>query len=297
MALRYEVRFLDVTVQGQRLRLAYRDVSPAARAVAGAVLLLHGKNFSGAYWEETIEALAAAGYRVVAPDQIGFGRSSHPDLHYSFHLLATLTAQLLDAIGLQRVAVVGHSMGGMLAARFALLFPDRVTKLVLEDPIGLEDYRQLVPYLPLEKQYEMELGQTGQKMLDFQKAYYVQWRPEFEAWVREQAEPIASGEWPRFALASSLTYEMIYQQPILYELPALRVPTLLVIGDKDRTVVGKARLPPELRSVAGNYPELGRKASRAIPGSRLVEVPDVGHIPHLEAPKEFRRILLGYLAE
>ena len=71
MALRYEVRFLDVTVQGQRLRLAYRDVSPAARAAAGAVLLLHGKNFSGAYWEETIEALAAAGYRVVAPDQIG----------------------------------------------------------------------------------------------------------------------------------------------------------------------------------------------------------------------------------
>ena len=83
----------------------------------------------------------------------------------------------------------------------------------------------------------------------------------------------------------------------MHELPALRVPTLLVIGDKDRTVVGKARLPPQLRAVAGNHPELGRKANRAIPGSRLAEVPGVGHIPHLEAPQEFRRILIEYLAE
>lgn len=55
--------------------------------------------------------------------------------------------RLLDALGVARASVVGHSMGGMLAARFATQYPDRTEKLVLVNPIGLDDYRRLVPYL------------------------------------------------------------------------------------------------------------------------------------------------------
>jgi pimeloyl-ACP methyl ester carboxylesterase len=276
--------------------MAYCDLSPeGATAATPAIVLLHGKNFSSRYWEPTARELAAAGYRVIAPDQIGFGASSKPDIHYSFHLLAGLTGRLLDSLGIQRAVVVGHSMGGMLAVRFALLHPERVAKLVLEDPIGLEDYRTLVPYTEVDDQYREEAAATYEKFLAYQKNYYVHWRPEYEAYVHDQAQWIGTGEWPRVARANALTYDMIYTQPVVYELPRLTVPTMLVIGQSDRTAVGKAKMPEALRAVAGNYPELGKKAHAAIPGSKLVEIPDCGHIPHVEAHAEFMRALLEWI--
>ena len=78
---RYSVHFFQLQVEKQDLRMAYRDVPPTGAANGKCVLLLHGKNFSGFYWESTIEFLAQQGYRVIAPDQLGFGASSRPDIH------------------------------------------------------------------------------------------------------------------------------------------------------------------------------------------------------------------------
>jgi pimeloyl-ACP methyl ester carboxylesterase len=290
-----ELKFFDVQAEGQKLRMAYRDTSPDAPPNAPTVVLLHGKNFSGLYWEPTMRELSGSGYRVIAPDQIGFGASSKPDVHYSFHWLAQVSAQLLDSLSVRRAVVVGHSMGGMLAVRFALLYPDRVQKLVLEDPIGLEDYRTLAPFTDIDDQFKDELAATYASVLAYQKGYYVHWRPEYEAYVRDQARWIGTGEWPRVALANALTYEMIYTQPVGYELSRLTVPTLLVIGQNDRTVVGKAKVPEALRATAGNYPELGKKANAAIAGSKLVEIPECGHIPHVEAHGTFMTALLEWI--
>src|ERR1700722_9907399 len=137
----WPVHFLPLVIDGQDLRMAYMDVRPSGSANGRAVVLMHGKNFGGYYWRDVAEALAAVGYRVIVPDQVGWGKSPKPDIRYSFQLLATNTAHLLDTLGIKKVAVVGHSTGGMLAVRFALMYPERVTQLVLEDPIGLEDYR------------------------------------------------------------------------------------------------------------------------------------------------------------
>jgi pimeloyl-ACP methyl ester carboxylesterase len=294
---KYSVQFFPLQVENQDLRLAYRDVQPTGAANGKAVLLLHGKNFSGFYWEPTIEFLAQQGYRVIATDQLGFGASSRPDIHYSFHQMAQNTKALLDHLGIPQVDVIAHSMGGMLGVRFTLLFPETVEKLVLENPIGLEDYRKLVPYTPLQQQYAAELSQTYEKMRDYQKSYYPGgWKPEYEVYVQDQASVLGTGEYPRDAWSSALTYEMIYEQPIVYEVGEISCPTLLIIGQADRTVVGKNRLPPGLESVAGQYPELGRKTQAAIKGSTLVEVPDCGHIPHIQKPEEFRNAVVKFFA-
>jgi len=293
----YPVHFLELTVERQDLRLAYRDVAPTAAANGEAVLLLHGKNFSGYYWEGVMQTLAAKGFRVVAPDQLGFGLSSRPNIYYSFQQMAANTRALLDKLGIDRVVVVGHSMGGMLATRFTLMYPDRVKKLVLESPIGLEDYRVLVPYASVEELYRTELHATYQSMLNYQKTYYPDgWKPEYEKYVQDQAWVLGTGEYPRDAMSSALTYEMIYTQPVCYEFSHIAVPTLLMVGQLDRTVVGKNRLPPELKSVAGNYPELGRKTQALIKNSQLVVVPNTGHIAHIAAPDQFYRALLPFLA-
>jgi pimeloyl-ACP methyl ester carboxylesterase len=291
----FPVKFLAVALEGQDLRMAYMDVAPTAPSNGRTVLLLHGKNFFGAYWEGTARALAGAGFRVVVPDQLGFGKSSKPALHYTFEQLATTTKQLLEELKIERVAVVGHSMGGMLAVRFALLFPGATTHVLLENPIGLEDYREKVPYQTVEQQYRSTLGQTEAGLRKFIGSYFVTWRPEYEPYVMVPYRWTLSAEYPRYALASALTYDMIYTQPVVHDLPRLRAPTLLVIGQSDRTTLGRGSLPKQVLDTLGQYPELGRRAAAAIPGSKLVELPGVGHIPHAEAAPRFHEALLDFL--
>ena len=293
----HPVKFLSMDVEGEPVRFAYMDVAPTGTANGRSVVLLHGKNFYGSYWEGTIRALTAAGFRVVVPDQIGFGKSSKPDIPYSFDLLAASTIRLLDTLNVAKAAVVGHSMGGMLAVRLVRNYPDRFTHLVLENPIGLEDYRFAVPPQPIEKLYENELNDTDPaKIRAFHKRYFVTWKPEaYERFVEVRARVALSGEFPRWAKASARTYQMIHQQPVRHEFVLIRTPALLVIGQEDRTVVGGNFVSEEVRKTLGQYPQLGKAAARDIPDSKLVEMPGVGHIPHLEAADAFHRDLLAFL--
>src|SRR5918999_1296259 len=235
----YPVQYLSLEIEGQQARMAYMDVrASGGSAAARAVVLLHGKNFYGSYWGNTIKALTSAGFRVIIPDQIGFGKSTKPDINYSFDLLASNTARLLDHVKVEKAAIVGHSMGGMLAVHFVRNYPDRVTHLILENPIGLEDYRFKVP-------------------------------PQ--------------------------STEMIYQQPVRHEFGLIKAPTLLVIGQEDRTTIGRGFVSEEVLGTLGQYPQLGRAAAEDIPNARLVELERVGHIPHLEAPERFHQALLDFL--
>ncbi|WP_325049489.1 alpha/beta fold hydrolase [Sphingomonas sp. STIS6.2] len=145
------LRWYDGSSQGQAVRMAYLDLAPTARENGTTVVLLHGKNFCAATWDETARGLAGAGYRVIAPDQVGFCKSSKPKgYQYSFNAMAELTRGLLDRAGAGKVILVGHSTGGILATRFALLHPERVARLVLVNPLGLNDtLAQGVPYTDL----------------------------------------------------------------------------------------------------------------------------------------------------
>jgi len=291
----FPVSYLSFELEGEPVRMAYMDVRPPANANGRTIVLLHGKNFYGSYWDATIRALTQAGFRVVVPDQIGFGKSSKPDIRYSFDLLAANTVRLLDELNIRQAAIVGHSMGGMLAVRFARTFPERTTHLILENPIGLEDYRIGIPPRKLETLYQNELNQTPEAYRQFVRRYFVQWKPDYERFVEVRARIAVGGEFPRWARASALTYQMIYQQPVRHEFALIKTPTLLIIGQEDRTVVGGNYVNEEIRHTLGNYPQLGKQAARDIPGSKLVELQRVGHIPHLEATNEFHRVLLEFL--
>ena len=88
---------------------------------------------------------------------------------------------------------------------------------------------------------------------------------------------------------------MIYQQPVRHEFSLIRTPTLLIIGQEDRTALGRNFVTPEVRVTLGQYPQLGKAAAKEIPHSTLVELENVGHIPHLEAPDVFHQALLNFL--
>jgi len=293
----WPVHFLPLEIEGQDVRMAYMDVPPTIAANGRVIVLMHGKNFGGYYWHEVAQWLAEQGYRVIVPDQIGWGKSSKPDIRYSFQLLAANTAHLLDTLGIQKVTLIGHSTGGMLAVRFTLMYPERVAQLVLEDPIGLEDYRANIPPQTDDLLYRTELANTDPVKI---RAFYAHY---FENRVPEISDPLAeiqirvtlSGEYARWAKASALAYQLIYQQPVRYEYRLLQPPTLVIVGEKDHTVPFASHASPEARAKMGNFVELGRAAARDIPHATLVVVPDCGHIPHLEKTLEFEQALLGFL--
>ncbi|MGE8165863.1 alpha/beta fold hydrolase [Paraburkholderia sp. NPDC080076] len=289
----------DFTSQGVALHMAYMDIKPA-KANGRTAVLLHGKNFCAATWDATIHRLTDAGYRVIAPDQIGFCKSSKPEHYqYSFQQLARNTHALLESLGVTNATMIGHSTGGMLAIRYALMYPRETQQLVLVNPIGLEDWKAKgVPSLSVDQWYERELKTTAEGIRRYEQATYYagQWRANYEPWVQMLAGMYRGPGKQIVAWNSALLYDMIYTQPVVYELGQLSMPTLLLIGQKDTTAIGKDAAPAEVRAKIGHYPELGKAAAKAIPHATLVEFADLGHAPQMQDPQAFHKALLDGLA-
>jgi pimeloyl-ACP methyl ester carboxylesterase len=296
----YPVSHYRFTSQGVAMDMAYMDVAPA-KANGRVVVLLHGKNFCAATWEGSIAALTAAGYRVIAPDQIGWCKSTKPEHYqYSFEQLAANTRALLASLNISHAIMMGHSTGGMLAIRYALLYPDATERLVLVDPLGLEDWRAKgVPWQSLDAQYQVQLKNTADSIRDYERATYYAgtWKPDYEQWVQMLAGMYRGPGKAVVAWNSALAYDMLYTQPVFYEFEKLKMPVLLMIGDKDTTAPGKQLAPAALRAQLGNYPVLARAAVARMAQGRLVEFPDLGHSPQIQDPVAFHRALLANLSD
>jgi pimeloyl-ACP methyl ester carboxylesterase len=294
----FPVADFSFTSQRQTLHMAYLDVQP--KNFNGKVaVLLHGKNFCAATWRTSIDALSAAGYRVIAPDQIGFCKSSKPERYqFTFQQLARNTHALLTSLNITSAILIAHSTGGMIAVRYALMYPSETALLALVDPIGLEDWKvKGVPSVSVDDWYAQELKTNADSIRRYETdTYYAgHWSPDYEPWVQMLAGLNAGPGKQAVAWDSALLYDMIYTQPIFYELEKLSMPTLLMVGDKDNTAIGKQFAPPEIRPTLGHYPELAKAAAQRIPHSTLVEFPELGHAPQIQDAAAFHQALFQWL--
>lgn len=286
----YDVHFLNFKSQNQDLKMAYMDIQPE-KPNSKTVVLLHGKNFNGAYWKTTVEALAKEGYRVIVPDQIGFGKSSKPiGYHFTFQQLAQNTKAVLDELKIDKIYLLGHSMGGMIATRFTLMYPETVEKLILENPLGLEDWKLVAPYASIDQNYQTELKANYESTKKYQSGFYYDnhWKPEYDEWVYLLTGWTKSPDYPQVALVNAKTSDMIFTQPVVYEFQNIKTPTLLIIGTRDRTAIGKNNVKdPVVAAKMGQYQILGKETQQKIKGSKLVEIENVGHLPHIEVFDQF----------
>lgn len=292
----YPLKHFEFQSQGESLQMGYMDVPANGTPNGRSVVLMHGKNFCGATWEGSIKALSDAGYRVIAPDQIGFCTSSKPEHYqYSFQQLASNTHQLLEKLAVKKATIIGHSTGGMLATRYALMYPAQTEQLAMVNPIGLEDWKALgVPYISVDQWYARELKVSAEGIRKYQlNTYYVgRWKPEYERWVDMYAGLSNGPGHKQVAWNSALIYDMILTQPVYYEFKDLKMPTLLLIGTSDNTAIGKDVAPPEVKAKLGDYTVLGKQAAKLIPKATLVEFPGLGHAPQMEEPAQFHKALL-----
>ena len=293
----YPVQHFRFQSQGEAMDMAFMDVKPEAPN-GHTIALLHGKNFCAATWGATIRILTGAGYRVIAPDQVGFCKSTKPaHYQYSFEQLAANTHALLASLGISQAIIMGHSMGGMLATRYALTYPAATQQLVSVNPLGLEDGRAKgVPPTGVDQLYQTALKTTADSIRDYERTVYYAgtWKPEYEPWVQMQAGMYRGAGREAMAWNSALTSEMIYTQPVVHELERLSMPVLLLIGDKDTTGKSNA-VPPAIRDTLGNFPVMAKEAAARIPHARLVEFPDLGHSPQIQDPTAFHKALLDGL--
>jgi pimeloyl-ACP methyl ester carboxylesterase len=206
--------------------------------------------------------------------------------------MARNTRQLLQTLQIGRVMVIGHSMGGMLATRFATQYPDVVERLVLYNPIGLVDQRFTRPSGSVDEAYRENLKATYQSVRAGIFRYVAHnesaWTPEFEKYVRVRYAWTLGAEWPRLAMVQALLSQVIYQDPVLADWPHIKAPTLVFGGAEDVLPGSAAIFQERMKVLAATIPN-GR--------GRLHLLPGIGHVPHLEAPDKTYPPLIAFLRE
>src|SRR6202166_546981 len=292
------VNLLPLVNDGEQVRMAYMDVAPA-QPNGRTVVLLHGRNFPSSYWAPEIKTLADAGFRVVVPDQIGFGKSSQPSGELHFDTLARNTIALLDHLQIAKADFVAHSLGGMLGVRIARAYPDRVAHLLLAAPIGLEDYRLYVPPTPTEKILENEDRLTAdgyRKQLETNYSLKLppdQVTPFIDARFNIKGSP----EYPRWLRAFVNSAQMIYREPVVPEIPLISQPTLFIMGADDHNAPGKPNAPEALRPKMGQNAQLAKALAGQMPDASAEVIANTGHLVFLEAPDKYDELLLGFLGK
>jgi pimeloyl-ACP methyl ester carboxylesterase len=278
----HPVQYLPLNRFGQDMRLAYMDVAPAGAANGQTAVLLHGMNFYGEAFTPTIEALRNAGFRVVVVDQIGYGRSSKPIVPYDLNFKVSNTRALLDHLGIDRAAIVGHSMGGMVASRFALVYPDVTSHVVMVNQIGMTDQRRSRPWRDTQEVYQGVLnGTTYQSVLRGHMIYYHEWKPEYLEYVRRQYGWTLSGDWPRMAMIRALQQQVLYEDPVAYDWQHISTKGLVIGGRDDNLTPG--------------YAQLARGVSESLQNATLILYPGIGHNPHFDHPEQFHGDLIRFL--
>ena len=279
----HPVSYMNVRLMGQDHRMAYMDVAPEGEPNGATVVLFHGMNFFAAAFAPTIAALREAGFRVIAVDRLGYGRSSKPLIHYNLHIPARNTKALLDELGIERVAIVGHSMGGMVATRFASTYPDVITHVVMANQIGLTDTRPGRPWSDPEDAYQSVLQRTTYaSVLAGHRRYYPNgWRDEYMPWVMVQYGLTLGGDWPRMARVRSAQQRILYEDPVVHEWRNIEAKALVIGGADDR--------------LSRDYPGRARHVAEELRNAELVLFPGIGHVPHFEIPDRYHAELVRFL--
>jgi pimeloyl-ACP methyl ester carboxylesterase len=282
--LSYPMPVSHVVVDG--VEVAFSDVGVGEPTL----VLIHGLGSYMPVWQRNLDELAKH-HRVVAVDLPGYGKSSKANYDYSMAFYARTVEGVISALGLRRVVLVGHSMGGQIAMTHALRYPRRAEALVLVAPAGFEPFgrgegswlaeavdKDYVAKTPAEAVYANVAGnfyampKEARFMVD--DRLRVIGGPDFDAYT--------------YAVARSV-YAMVHE-PVLERLGEIRVPALVVFGEDDGLIPNPILHGGTTRAVAEG-------GTRRLSQGRLVMIPRAGHMVQFERPVEFDAALLDFLKE
>jgi pimeloyl-ACP methyl ester carboxylesterase len=261
------------TIDGVRVRYVDRGEGPA-------VVLVHGFASSLETWDAVIPLLVESGHRVIALDLRGFGWTDRPPGDYSSEAQARLVLALLDQLGVAHAAVVGHSYGGGVTLRLALIAPERVDRIALYDAWAYSG--QLPAFFHVaradglgEAMFATWYGERTEDRMAL--AFYDQRYVTIELIDAVEASLRRPGTYAAaLAAVRAMHYEAVEDT---YR--TIEQPTLLLWGREDRVTPI----------------EIGERLSRELPGARLVVYPGCGHFPMIEHARQSTAELVRFLDE
>ncbi|MGH7568745.1 MAG: alpha/beta fold hydrolase [Gemmatimonadales bacterium] len=264
----------------ERTRIRYIDVGAGAAANAPTVVLIHGFGASMYSWRRNLTPVAAAGFRVVAFDNRGFGFSDRPPTGYTNAEYARLVVALLDSLRIPEAVLVGHSMGGAIAAEVALTHPERVQGLALLDPAGFGVWQPRlyrVARWPIVGALATGLRGRGftARLL---RSTYADPTKVTEGDVDQYYAPVAQPDYGRALRGALREFRFDALQG---RLAAVQAPTLVLWGEQDRLIA----------------PALGARLAAELPRGALVVLPGAGHAIQEEVPDAVNRLLITFLTE
>lgn len=255
----------ETTVFGQKIHYVEAGTGPT-------VILLHGLGGSSQAWQFNIAPLAAK-FRVIVPDQIGFGKSDKPLVNYRIRTYVDFLDQFCKQLNIERATLVGNSMGGWIAAMYTAAFPDRVEKLVLVDAAGYappKDFDTRV-FWSLNPTTRAEMKVLVTKVF-YNKAFHTDTAVDMSIAAR-----LAAGD--GFTI-KSITESIIRGEDFLDDVvKTIKRPTLIIWGREDGLV-------PLAE---------GERFNKDIAGSKLIVLDQCGHVPNFEKAAEFNAAVLKFL--
>jgi len=267
------------------MEIAYMDVGSGNETI----LFIHGLGSYAPAWKKNIEELKSS-YRCIAIDLPGYGRSSKGAYEGSMSFFSKSVVAFMDSLGLKEVVLTGHSMGGQISIVTALSHPDRVSKLILVAPAGIETFSEGekewfrdaitakgVMLTPLDA-IESNLGQNFYKMPD--DAFFM---------VQDRYAMTGAGEeylWYCYIIPKSI--QGMVNQPVIRDLPKITQPTLIVMGAADQLI-------PNRYLHGGSTKKIAEKGGELIPDSRVEVIKKAGHFVMFEKADEVNTLIVNFV--
>ena len=252
------------------------------------ILLLHGLGSNAGFWRYNIPELAKK-YRVIAIDLPGYGTSQKGNYSYSMTFFSDEIKKVIDKLNIKKFDLVGHSMGGQIAITFALKYPNKIHKLILISPAGIELFNKtqsniLANFLTVDA-----IKSLDEKGIEYNiKNNFYNWKPKFSWLIKERTGLKRTDDFNEYAAAVTKSIKGMLAEPNSKKLKDLSVPTLIIFGTKDDLIPNKYfhnLKPVDIFSIG----------AQQIKNCKLQPVKNAGHLVYIEKAKEVNKIILKFL--
>ena len=265
------------------IEVAYVEFNPDAKKT---MLFVHGLGSYMKVWRYQITTFAEKGYRVLALDLPGYGKSDKPATYpYTMEAQADAVREFAALKGCDKPVLIGHSMGGQTSLSYAIRYPDQLSALVLTAPAGFEKFSRrdkawfksvysihLIKSVP-------EYGLWG----SIRRYNFYRWKPEFEWLIEERVRVINTKEFESYAYANVRAVEGLANNDFVrLNLDKIKIPTLIIHGDKDRLI-------PNPYMHGGRPQDIMEYGHQNIKGSQLSTLKNCGHMVQMDCWEDYNQ--------
>ena len=272
-------------------RVCYVELNPEGKRT---VIFVHGLGSYLKFWQKQLDVFAAQGYRVLALDMIGYGKSDKPaSFPYTMEAMADVVRIFAQKMGAERPILIGHSMGGQTALSYAIRYPNALGGLVLTSPAGFEYFS------PRDKAWFKRVFTVGLIRSTSEAGLwgtirynnFYRWRSNLEWLIEERLRTSKNPEFGQYAYANVRSVHGLADNDFVRgSLQHVKAPTLIIHGDRDRLI-------PNPYLHGGDTRDIMEYGHAKISGSKLTTLANCGHTVQMDCWEDYNSAVLAFVAD